>query len=121
MSLHQQVTIHISNRAILLFLLGAMVIGFGLPLARITAPLPLFLKHQNLQFDVVSQLDRELDELEWQKQQPGLNLEKLAQLEKKIDQANVRLAAAMLPPNKIPERRGAPSPLPTPPHTKSIY
>ena len=120
MSLHKQVTIHISNRAILLFLLGAMVIGLCLPLARITAPLPLFLKHQNLQFDVVSQLDRELDDLEWQKQQPGLNLEKLAQLEKKIDQANARLAAAILPPTKVPERRGVPSPLLPPPLPKSI-
>ena len=85
MSLHQPVRIHISNRALLLFLLGAVVMGIGLPLASITAPLPLFLKYRILQFDVVSQLDRELDELKWQKQQPGLTLEKLAQLEKKID------------------------------------
>ncbi len=120
MSLHQQVTIHISNRAILLFLLGAIVIGIGLPLANITAPLPLFLKHQILQFDVVSQLDRELDDLRWQKQQPGLTLENLAQLEKKIEQANARLAAAILPPNKAPERRGTPPLLPPPPLPKGI-
>ena len=81
MLLHQPVRIHISNKAILLFLLGAMVTGVCLPLASITAPLPLFLKYQILQFDVVSQLDRDLDEQKWQKQQPGLALEELAQLE----------------------------------------
>ena len=80
----------------------------------------LFLKHQTPQFEVVSQLDRELDELISQKQQPGLTLEKLAELERKIEQANARLAAAILPPNKAPERRAAPPKLPPPPLPKSI-
>ena len=82
--------------------------------------MPLFLKHQTPQFEVVSQLDRELDELILQKQQLGLTLEKLAELEQKIEQANARLAAAILPPNKAPERRGAPPKLPPPPLPKSI-
>ena len=120
MSLHQQVTLHIGNRALLLFLLGCMISGIGLPLAGFTPPLPLFLKHQTPQFDVVSQLDKELDELKWQKQQPRLTLEKLAELERKIEKANARLAAAILPPNKAPERRGAPPPPPPPPFPKSI-
>ena len=81
--------------------------------------MPLFLKHQTPQFEVVSQLDRELDELILQKQQLGLTLEKLAELEQKIEQANARLAAAILPPNKAPERRGAPPKLPLTP-SKSI-
>ena len=66
--------------------------------------MPLFLKYQTPQFEVVSQLDRELDELILQKQQLGLTLEKLAELEQKIEQANARLAAAILPPNNAPER-----------------
>ena len=82
--------------------------------------MPLFLKHQTPKFEVVSQLDRELDELISQKHKPGLTLEKLTELEKKIEQANARLAAAILPPNKAPERRGAPPPLPPPPLPKSI-
>ena len=82
--------------------------------------MPLFLKHQTPQFEVVRQLDRELDELNLQKQQLGLTLEKLAELEKKIEQANARLAAAILPPNKAPERRGLPPKLPPPPLPKSI-
>ena len=82
--------------------------------------MPLFLKHQTPQFEVVSQLDRKLDELISQKQQPGLTLEKLAELEQKIEQANARLAAAILPPNKAPERRAAPPKLPPPPLPKSI-
>ena len=110
MLLHQPVRIHISNKAILLFLLGAMVTGVCLPLASITAPLPLFLKYKILQFDVVSQLDRDLDEQKWQKQQPGLALEELAQLEKEVEQSNVQLAAAILPPDKAPRRRGTPPP-----------
>ena len=84
MSLHQQVTIHIGNRTILLFLLGALFTGVALPLTGIVPPMPLFLKHQTPQFEVVSQLDRELDELILQKQQLGLTLEKLAELEQKI-------------------------------------
>lgn len=120
MSLHQQVTIHISNRAILLFLFGALAIGIGLPLASITAPLPLFLQHQILQFNVVSQLDKDMGEPTWQKQQPGLTLENLAQLERKIEKANARLAAAILPPNTPPERRGALLQSPPPPLPKNI-
>ena len=120
MSLHQQVTIHIGNRTILLFLLGALFSGVALPLTGVVPPMPLFLKHQTPQFEVVSQLDRELDELILQKQQIGLTLEKLAELERKIEQANARLAAAILPPNKAPERRAAPPKLPPPPLPKSI-
>ena len=120
MSLHQQVTIHIGNKLILLFLLGALIGGFGLPLSGFMPPLPFFLNHQTPQFHVYSQLDRELDELSWQKQQPGLTLEKLAELERKIEQANARLAAAMLPLNKAPERRGTPAPLPPPPLPNDI-
>jgi len=80
----------------------------------------LFLKHQTPQFEVVSHLDRELDELISQKQQLGLTLEKLSELEQKIEHANARLAAAILPPNKAPERRGTPPKLPPPPLPKSI-
>ncbi|MDP7375290.1 MAG: hypothetical protein QF420_01880, partial [Alphaproteobacteria bacterium] len=120
MSLHQQVTIHIGNRAIVLFLLGALFTGVALPATGVVPPMPLFLKHQTPQFEVVSQLDRELDELISQKQQFGLTLEKLAELERKIEQANARLAAAILPPNKAPERRAAPPKLPPPPLPKSI-
>ncbi len=87
-----------------------MVTGVCLPLASITAPLPLFLKYKILQFDVVSQLDRDLDEQKWQKQQPGLALEELAQLEKEVEQSNVQLATAILPPDKAPRRRGTPPP-----------
>ena len=73
-----------------------MFIGVALPLTGVVPPMPLFLKHQTPQFEVVSQLDRELDELILQKQQLGLTLEKLAELEQKIEQANARLAAACL-------------------------
>ena len=82
--------------------------------------MPLFLKYQTPQFEVVSQLDRELYELITQKQQLGLTLEKLAELEQKIEQANARLAAAILPPNKAPERRSSPPKTPPPPLPKSI-
>ena len=87
LSLHQQVTIHISNGTILLFLLGALTIGIALPATGVVPPMPLFLKYQTPQFEVVSQLDRELDELILQKQQLGLTLEKMAELEQKIEQA----------------------------------
>ena len=120
MSLHQQVTIHIGNRTILLFLLGALFTGVALPLLGVSPPMPLLLRHQTLHFEVVSQLGRELDELILQKQEPSLTLEKLAELEKKIEQANERLAAAILPPNKAPERRGPPPLLPPPPFPKNI-
>ena len=120
MTLHQQISIHISNRTILVFLLGALFIGFTLPLIGVAPPMPLFLKHQTLQFEVVSYLDEELDELILQKQRPGLTLEKLAELEHKIEKANERLAAVILPPNKAPERRVTPPPLPPPPLPKSI-
>ena len=119
MSLHQQVTIHIGNRTILLFLLGALSTRVALPLTGISPPMPLFLRHQTPQFEVVSQLDRELDELIFAKQEPSLTLEKLAELEQKIEQANERLAAAILPPNKAPERRGTP-PRFLPPFPKNI-
>ena len=82
--------------------------------------MPLFLKYQTPQFQVVSQVDRELDQLILQRQQLGLTLEKMAELEQKIEQANARLAAAMLPPNKAPEKRGVPPKLPPPPFPKSI-
>ncbi len=120
MSLHQQVTINIGNRTILIFLLGSLFMGVILPLTGIAPPMPLFLKHQTPQFEVVSQLDRELDDLILQKQKPNLTLEKLAELEQKIQLANERLAAAILLPNKAPERRGVPSPPPPPPIPKNI-
>ena len=84
--------------------------GVGVP-----PPLPLFLKKQTLQFELVSRLDQELAELTQQKQQSGLTLEQLAELDLKIEQANARLAAAILPPNQAPARRGPPPPLPSPP------
>tara|TARA_B100000575_G_scaffold291027_1_gene295949 strand:+ start:2469 stop:3536 length:1068 start_codon:yes stop_codon:yes gene_type:complete len=120
LSLNQQITIHIGNRTILLFLLGALFTGFALPLTGVVPPMHLFLKHQTPQFEVVSHLDRELDELITQKQQLGLTFEKLAELEQKIEQANARLVAAILPPNKAPERRGSLPKLPPPPLPKSI-
>jgi len=43
--------------------------GVILPLTGIAPPMPLFLKHQTPQFEVVSQLDRELDDLILQKQE----------------------------------------------------
>ncbi len=100
--------------------MGALFSGVALPATGVVPPMSLFLKYQTPQFEVVSQLDRELDELILQKQQLGLTLEKLAELEQKIEQANARLAAAILPPNKAPERRGAPPKLPPPPLPKSI-
>ena len=120
MSLHQQVTIYIGNKAILLFLSGALSIGFVFPLIGIAPPTPLFLKYETPQFEVVSQLDRELNDFILEKQEPGLTLEKLAELEQKIKQANERLVAAILPRNKAPERRGVPPPLPPPPLPKNI-
>ena len=100
--------------------MGALFTGVALPLTGVGPPMPLFLKHQTPQFEVVSQLDRELGELILQKQKLGLTLEQLAELEQKIEQANARLAAAILPPNKAPERRGSPPKLPPPPLPKSI-
>ena len=114
MSLHQQVTIHIGNKPIVLLLLGAVGLGLVLPGAGITPPLPLFLKQSPPQFEVVGRLDRELADLTLQKQQSGLTLEQLADLDRKIEQANARLAAAILPPNQAPARRGTPPPLPPP-------
>ncbi|MEC7207840.1 MAG: hypothetical protein VXW11_01985 [Pseudomonadota bacterium] len=115
MSLHQQVTIRIGNKAIVLTLLGAIGLGLVLPGVGVPPPLPLFLKKQTLQFELVSRLDQELAELTQQKQQSGLTLEQLAELDLKIEQANARLAAAVLPPNRAPARRGPPPPLPPPP------
>lgn len=115
MSLHQQVTIRIGNKAIVLTLLGAIGLGLVLPGVGVPPPLPLFLKKQTLQFELVSRLDQELAELTQQKQQSGLTLEQLAELDLKIEQANARLAAAILPPNRAPARRGPPPPLPPPP------
>ena len=114
MSLHQQVTIRIGNKAILLTLLGAVGLGLLLPAIGVSPPLPLFLKTQTFQFELVSRLDRELADLTQQKQQSGLSLEQLAELDLKIEQANARLAAAILPPNQAPSRRGPPPPLPPP-------
>ena len=114
MSLHQQVTIRIGNKPIVLTLLGAIGLGFVLPGTGITPPLALFLKQTTFQFDLVSQLDQELAALTLQKQQSGLSLDELAELDLKIEQANARLAAAILPPNRAPARRGPPPPLPPP-------
>ena len=100
--------------------MGALLTGIALPLTGVVPPMSLFLKHQTPQFEVVSHLDRELDELISQKQELGLTLEKLSELEQKIEHANARLAAAILPPNKAPERRGTPPKLPPPPLPKSI-
>ena len=119
MSLHQQVTVKIGQSDPSL-LIGALVSGLSLPLAGISPPLPLFLKHETLQFNAVSQLDRKPDKLDWQKQQLGLTLEKLTEFEQKIEQANARLAAAILPPNEAPVRRGTPPPPPPPPLPKNI-
>ena len=74
------------------FFYGSAVHRGCFAINRVVPPMPLFLKHQTPQFEVVSQLDRELDELISQKQQLGLTLEKLAELEQKIEQANARLA-----------------------------
>jgi len=114
-SLHQQVTIRIGNKPIVIALLGAIGLGLLLPGAGITPPLPLFLKHTPPQFELVSRLDQELADLTLQKQQAGLTLEQLAALDRKIEQANARLAAAILPPNQAPASRGPPPPLPPPP------
>ena len=114
MSLHQQVTIRIGNRALVLTLLGAVGLGLVLPGLGVSPPLPLFLKTQTFQFELVSRLDQELADLTLQKQQSGLSLEQLAELDLKIEQANARLAAAILPPNQAPARRGPPPPLPPP-------
>ena len=120
MTLHQQISIHISNRTILVFLLGALFTGVALPLTGIAPPMPLFLNHHTPQFEVVSQLDRELGDLILQKKEPGLTPEKLADLEQRIEQANERLAVAMLPPNRVPKRPETPSLLPPPPLPRSI-
>ena len=108
MSLHQQVTIRIGNKAIVLTLLGAIGLGLVLPGVGVPPPLPLFLKKQTLQFELVSRLDQELAELTQQKQQSGLTLEQLAELDLKIEQANARLAAAILPPNRPRPDAGRP-------------
>ena len=72
--------------------MGALFTGVALPLTGVVPPMSLFLKHQTPQFEVVSQLDRELNELLLQKQQFGLKLEKLAELEQKIEQATLSIS-----------------------------
>ena len=52
-----------------LVLSGALSIGFVFPLIGIAPPSPLFLKYETPQFEVVSQLDKELNDFILEKQQ----------------------------------------------------
>jgi len=120
MSLHHEISFSVPDRLIVRFLLLCVAAGLMLGASGLTPPPFMIVKPGEVYIEEIARLEEEFHTLTALRDEQGQTLEDLAEIDKKILNAGNRLAQALLPPNKAPERTGIPAPPPRPPVPETV-
>lgn len=120
MSLHEQISLRLSNKALAGFVLASMVAGLLLPI--IISP-PHFLsveKSNNALFAEIAKLEAELRRLQSLKEQQGLSPAEKDEIDRKMDVASAQLAQGLRLSEKTLSRIAGSAVPPRPPIPQAI-
>lgn len=120
MSLHQQISLRLSNKALAGFVLASMAAGVLLPV--IISP-PHFLSVEvsnNALFAEIAKLEAELRRLQSLKEQQGLSPEEKDEIDRKMDVASARLSKGLRLSQENRSRFTPPAARPRPPIPQAI-